>query len=90
MRWHPFKTNEYGTYHATCQGSCSRYAFAKEILRLTGKKGKIKAVPTHESEFSKVRPPYAVLNNFMLSLTDIYTFPHWKTALADYLEGEQR
>ena len=32
------RTNEYGTYHATCKGVCSRYEFAKEVLRLSGKK----------------------------------------------------
>lgn len=30
---HLIKTNEYGTYHATCQGMCSRYEFAQEILK---------------------------------------------------------
>ena len=28
---HLIRTNEYGTYHATCQGVCNRYEFAKEI-----------------------------------------------------------
>ena len=29
---HLINTNEYGTYHATCKGSCSRFEFAQEIL----------------------------------------------------------
>lgn len=79
-------TNEYGTYHATNQGICSRYDFAKEILRLTGKKGRIKAVPKEQSDFSAVRPANAALENFILSLTDIYNFPNWEQSLAEYLE----
>ncbi|MDD2980653.1 MAG: dTDP-4-dehydrorhamnose reductase [Hespellia sp.] len=81
------KTNEYGTYHATCTGTCSRYAFAKEILALTGKSAELKAVPTKESEFSVARPAYAVLDNFIMSIIDVYDFPDWKSALKDFIQG---
>ncbi len=80
------QTSEYGTYHATCSGSCSRYAFAKEIMRLSGKRVRIKAVPTLQSEFSSVHPAFAVLDNTMLNLTGLYQFPGWKQALSDYIQ----
>lgn len=84
------KTNEYGTYHATCTGTCSRYAFAKEILALSGKNVKLKAVPIKESDFAAVRPAYAVLDNFIMSIIEVYDFPSWKQALADYMmKGRQ-
>ena len=35
----------------------------------------MKAVPTHLSDFSKVRPAYCVLDNFIMSMTPVYTFP---------------
>lgn len=83
---HMITTNEYGTYHATCNGTCSRYAFAKEILALSGKNVKLKAVPIKESDFTAVRPAYAVLDNFIMSTIEVYDFPDWKEALADYMK----
>lgn len=80
------KTSEYGTYHATNKGCCSRYEFAEEILKLTGKKAELKAVPTTMSDFSSVRPAYAVLENFIMQMIDVYDFPDWQTSLAEYLE----
>lgn len=80
------KTSEYGTYHATNKGVCSRYEFAKEILALTGKTADMQAVPLQESDFSSVRPAYAVLDNFIMSIIDIYQFADWKTSLREYLQ----
>ena len=71
-------TNEYGTYHVTCRGVCNRYEFAQEILRLSGKNIELKAVPTEQSDLSSVRPPYAVLDNFILRIIDMYDMPDWK------------
>lgn len=79
-------TNEYGTYHATCKGFCSRYDFAKEILTLAGIPVSLCAVPTSESELSSVRPAYAVLDNFILRIIDVYDMPHWKESLKEYLD----
>ena len=83
---HLIDTNEYGTYHATNKGVCSRYVFAHEILKLTGKEAQMKAVPTHLSDFSKVRPAYCVLDNFIMSMTPVYTFPSWKESLKEYFK----
>lgn len=83
---HLIHTGEYGTYHATNQGICSRYEFAKEILRLTGKEAEMSPVPTNMSDFSKVRPAFAVLDNFILSMVDVYQFPKWQDSLREYLE----
>ena len=44
------KTNEYGTYHATCQGVCNRYEFAQEVLKLAGKRITLRPVVTSESD----------------------------------------
>lgn len=80
-------THEYGTYHATCEGSCSRYLLAKEILRITNKKARLQAVPSNEIEALELRPAFAVLDNFILRILNEYSFPNWKTALNDYLLG---
>lgn len=79
------RTNEYGTYHATCKGTCNRYEFANEILRIAGKKVDLKSVPTSESDLSSVRPAYAVLDNFILRIIDVYEMPEWKASLEEYM-----
>lgn len=79
------ETNEYGTYHITAKGTCSRYEFAKEILRLTGKTVTLNPVPTKASEFSSVRPAYAVLDNFILRILNMHEMPEWKASLKTFL-----
>lgn len=86
---HLIKTNEYGTYHVTCQGVCSRYEFAQEILRLAGMETKLRAVPTEESQLSSARPAYAVLDNFILRIIDLYQMPQWKDSLKEYMEDRK-
>ena len=83
---HLIQTNEYGTYHATNKGVCSRYEFASEILRLTGKQVEMKPVVTHMSDFSRERPAFSVLDNFIMSMTPVYDFPNWKESLKEYIE----
>ena len=79
-------TNEYGTYHVTCSGVCNRYEFAQEILRLAGKNIELKSVPTEQSDLSSVRPPYAVLDNFILRIIEVYDMPDWKESLKEYMD----
>lgn len=82
---HLVHTSEYGTYHATNRGICSRYAFAEEILKMTGKQVTLQPVPTVMDELSKVRPAYAVLDNFIMSMVPVYDFPQWQDSLREYL-----
>ena len=78
-------TNEYGTYHATCKGVCSRYEFAQEILRLAGKQEQLNPVPTPQSDLSSARPAYAVLDNFILRIIEVYDMPQWNDSLAEFM-----
>ena len=82
---HLVHTSEYGTYHATNRGICSRYAFAEEILKMTGKQVTLQPVPTLMDELSKVRPAYAVLDIFIMSMVPVYDFPQWQDSLREYL-----
>ena len=86
---HLIDTNEYGTYHVTCSGICNRYEFAQEILRLAGKTIELKAVPTEQSDLSSVRPPYAVLDNFILRIIDVYEMPDWKDSLEEFMKEKR-
>lgn len=83
---HLVHTSEYGTYHATNKGVCSRYEFAQEILKLTGKRADMEPVPTPLSDFSRVRSAYAVLDNFILNMVPVYEFPAWQESLKEYLK----
>ena len=82
-------TIEYVTYHVTCSGICNRYEFAQEILRLAGKTIELKAVPTEQSDLSSVRPPYAVLDNFILRIIDVYEMPDWKDSLEEFMKEKR-
>ena len=79
-------TNEYGTYHVTCSGVCNRYEFAQEVLHLAGKNTTLKSVPTEQSDLSSVRPTYAVLDNFILRIIEVYDMPDWKESLKVYMD----
>lgn len=74
-----------GVYHAVCQGSCSRYDLAAEILRLAGAQGKLSLTPIHDVTDSATSD-YTVLENRMLRLEGLAQPKAWKAALAEYLQ----
>src|SRR5699024_12589289 len=45
----------YGTYHATCQGVCSRYEFARKIAQLSGKEAKIEEMAVRRKDRKSTR-----------------------------------
>lgn len=75
---------EYGLYHVVCQGSCSRYEFARTILEYSGKAGELDLYPVVIED--SARPTYSVLDNMMLRLTGIEEPKNWKAALKEYLD----
>lgn len=78
-------TENYGLFHATCEGSCSWADFAEEIFRLAGKTTKVTRVTTEEYGSTTKRPAYSVLDNYMLRLTTGARMADWKDALRAYL-----
>ena len=80
------ETHQYGTYHLTNSGSCSRWEFANEILRLAGLDD-VTNTPILSSEFVRpsTPPPYAALHNIAGKAIGIEIRP-WQKALADYLK----
>ncbi len=81
-------TESYGTYHGTCEGSCSWNQFAKKIFEIKGINIKVSEMTTEELNRPAERPKYSVLDNFMLKLVGINEFRSWEEALTDYLKGE--
>lgn len=80
-------TQNYGLFHATCEGSCSWAEFAKEIFRLSGKEVEVKAITTVEYPTPAVRPAYSVLDNTMLKMTSDFAFSNWEDAIKEYVKG---
>ncbi len=82
-------TNNYGIYHATAEGACSWYEFAKAIFKIAGIDVQVNAITSEQLSRPALRPKYSVLDNFMLKILDINNFRHWEEALREYLEGER-
>jgi len=78
-------TEHYGTYHATCEGSCSWFDLAKKIFELKDIDIKVNAITTEQLNRPANRPKYSVLDNFMLKLLNLNTFRHWEESLVEYL-----
>ena len=75
-----------GTFHLTCEGEATWADFAAEIFRLKGIEQKI--VPCMTAEFPRPapRPANSRLDKMMLRLSGLPPMPHWKDALAEFLQ----
>lgn len=78
-------TDNYGTFHATCEGECSWADFTEEIFRLAGKSTKVERITTEEFGAPAPRPAYSVLDKYMFNLTTDFKFMDWHDAIAEYL-----
>ena len=82
---HLLFTENYGLFHATCEGSCSWADFTREIFRLTGKSTEVEGITTAEFGAKAPRPAYSILENYMLKLTTDYRFAEWHDAIEAYI-----
>lgn len=82
-------TDNYGTFHGTCEGVCSWAEFTEEIFRLKGIATKVKKITSEEYgamyPAAAKRPAYSVLDNYMLRLTTGYMVQNWREAIKKYL-----
>lgn len=82
-------TQNYGVFHATCEGYCSWADFAEEIFRLAGRNTKVQKVTTAqydaENPGSAPRPAYSILENYMLKLTTDFRLSDWQEAIREYI-----
>lgn len=81
------KTDAYGTYHATCKGSCSWHDFACKIFELTGKNVQVEPVSSDAFVRPAKRPKRSVLDNYMLQMSFGDSMRHWEEALQEYLQS---
>ena len=82
-------TEEYGVYHATCEGDTNWADFAEAIFQKAGKTVRVRHVTSEEYKVmnpeSADRPKYGILDNMMLRLVSDYRMADWQDALEEYL-----
>ena len=79
------RTQSWGLYHATAEGSCSWYEFAREIFAATDTSVQLKVASPGEFPAKVPRPKYSVLENRTLKLLGLNTFRPWQDGLHEYL-----
>ena len=79
------RCDAYGLFHATAEGSCSWYEFAREIFSLTNTPVNLKIAAPHEFAAKVPRPKYSVLENRELKRLGLNSFGLWQEELARYL-----
>ena len=79
------ETDTFGTYHATNDGDCSWFEFAREIFRLTDLT--VNVIPNTAIEYGAKarRPDYSVLDSTKLASVLGRPMPSWRDALSRYL-----
>jgi len=81
------ETRAYGIYHTTGSGTCSWFEFARAVLDLCPVEGvEVLPISSRESGRAARRPANSVLENRALKEARLELMPHWKIALAEYLE----
>ena len=84
------RTEYYGTYHCTNEGTCSWYEFAKRIIELAGIEAEVRPCTTAEYPTPAKRPAYSSLDNAMLRNTVGNQMRPWEDALVMYMENAKQ
>jgi dTDP-4-dehydrorhamnose reductase len=84
------KASNYGLYHATAEGHCSWYEFAKTIFEFTRTQVRLERARLGEFPAKVPRPKYSVLENAALKSKSLNIFSHWREGLEEYLVQSRR
>jgi len=79
------RTDNFGLFHATAEGSCTWYEFAKKIFELSNTKANLAIAAPNEFPAKVPRPKYSVLENYGLKTLGLNTFGSWEDGLRSYL-----
>lgn len=80
------QTDKYGRYHATNEGLCSWYEFAKEIFRQAGMDVPVTPVSSSEFPAKATRPSNSRMSKEKLSDNGFERLPVWQDALGRFLK----
>lgn len=78
-----------GLYHATCQGQCSWFEFARAIFEETGTEVVLNEATSADFPSPVQRPDYSVLDNAHLREQGIDIMPDWRDGLVEYLQAAE-
>lgn len=81
------ETEKYGRYHATNEGLCTWYEFAKEIFRQAGLDVKVNPVSSEEFPAKAERPHNSRMDKSKLTDNGFALLPTWQDALKRYLKA---
>ena len=79
--------SEYGIFHVSSKGACTRLSYAREILKLNGFDEHL-VDGTFAEEDGHITS--TVLENLMLEITGIHEMPEWLDALKAYAEMRKK
>ena len=83
-------TENYGTFHATCDGDTNWADFAEAIFKRAGKNVKVNHVTSKQykemNPASANRPAYSILEDYMIKLTSDFVMADWQDALDVYMK----
>ena len=83
------RSDAYGLYHATAEGSCSWYEFAREIFGMAEVPVTLEVASPNEFPAKVPRPSYSVLENRKLKSQNLNLFRPWQDGLHAYLSEKQ-
>jgi len=84
------RSDFFGLYHATAEGSCSWHEFAREIFALTATKVNLQVAGPNEFPAKVPRPKYSVLENRGLKNHNVNVFKPWQDGVREYLSARKR
>ena len=83
-------TENYGTFHATCEGDTNWADFAEAIFKRAGKNVKVNHVTSKQykemNPASANRPAYSILEDYMIKLNSDFVMADWQDALDVYMK----
>lgn len=79
------ESDKYGRYHATNEGLCTWYEFAKEIFRQAGVEVKVNPVTSDMFPAKAKRPENSRMSKEKLDANGFHRLPTWQDALERYL-----
>ena len=75
----------YGLCHATAEGSCTWYAFARKIFEIRGMEVNLNIAAPGDFPITVNRPTYSVLENKFLKDNGLNIMGEWEEQLEEYL-----
>ena len=81
------ETEKYGRYHATNEGLCTWYEFAREIFKQAGIQVNVTPVTSDQYPAKAKRPMNSRMDKSKLTEKGFQPLPPWQDALRRYLEA---